>query len=357
MKTVLHIINSLQQGGAETLLANSLSKGGLQEHTNNILVYFHATSILEKRIDSNVKVYNLGYNGLLSLPSTILRLREIIKQHKIDIVHSHLNPASFYTQLACPKKIPHVHTLHIAYTTDFETRSALRFLEKKLLFERKDCNVIFLSEFTKNDFLGAVNFKGQPFVLNNFIDDIFYQHSLKQYTAGNSRPLKLLAVGYLRPQKNYFYLLEIFKHLKTFNIHLDIYGGGDKDAYNKVITDNNLKVTLKGPVANINEQLDNYDLFIMASANEGFPLSVFEAMAAGVPLMLSDIKPLTSIVKENAIYFDLNDASKAAGQLVDVLNGAVDINTMAQKAKAYAEKTVRREIYMKKLLEIYDTIS
>lgn len=46
---------------------------------------------------------------------------------------------------------------------------------------------------------------------------------------------------------------------------------------------------MKGHSTQLNDIINNYDLFIMPSKFEGFPLSIFEAMAAGVPLMLSDI--------------------------------------------------------------------
>lgn len=355
-KKVLHIINSLMVGGAEMLLVNSLSEGGLQQYNENIIVYFQGTSDLEQKIDKQVKVYNLGYKGLLSLPRCLLKLRKIISHHNVDIIHSHLNPAGLYAHIACPGNIPQVHTLHIAYTNDLETSPLKIFFEKYLYFNKRNCNLIFLSEFTKNDFMSAVKFKGTSFILNNFIDDAFFSHPPKKFTGSGKKTLKLIAVGNVRPQKNYFYLLEIFKHLKAYDIEVDIYGEGDIYKYQKVITENDLKVTLKGQAADINAVIADYDLFIMTSINEGFPLSVFEAMAAGVPLMLSNIAPLQNIVKDNAIYFELDNAQQAARQLIDILEHKTDIDPMAIKAKAAAEKTAQREIYINKLQEIYHQI-
>jgi len=354
---VLHIINSLTIGGAEVLLVNSLSPGGLQEHVDNTLVYLQGTSDLEQRIDKGVKIYSLDYKGIINLPQILWKLRKIIKENKIDIIHSHLTPSSFYTNLARPKKIPQIHTVHIAYSTDFETRRELRFLERTLFFKKRYCNLILLSEFTKADFLSAMKFKGRAFVLNNFIEDIFFDHALKKYNGPSASGLKLLAVGALREQKNYFYLLEIFRHLKEYNIHLDIYGGGDTTEYRKVIDENKLNVTLKGEIKNVNDIVSGYDIFIMSSTNEGFPLSVFEAMAAGLPVMLTNIPPLKDIVKDNAIYFELNEAEKVAEQIIAVSQNKFDLTGMAAKAQSYANLTVRRKIYIKKILEIYKELT
>ena len=353
-KRVLHVINSLTIGGAEILLVNSLSPGGLNEHVENYLVYFiKETDHLVSLVDNNVKQICLDYKGGSDIIRLLRALRKVITDNKIDIIHTHLNPADFYVNLVRPKNIPQVHTLHIAYTTDLETRRSLKFLERNLFFNKRYCNLIFLSEFNKKDFLGNVNFKGRSFVVPNFVNDSYFKHQPKHFTGSADRPLKLVAVGNFRAQKNYFYLLDIFKLLTGHNIQLDIYGGGNLEKYQKVIDENKLHVNLKGQVMNVNDVIASYDLFIMSSTNEGFPLSVFEAMAAGVPVMLTNIAPLTEIVKDNAIYFKLNDAAGAAEKLVAVQQNKTDINNMAVKAKAYAGETVRRDIYIKNLLEIY----
>ena len=353
---VLHIINCLTIGGAEILLVNSLTPGGLQEHTDNVLVYLQGTSELEERVDKRVKIYSLNYKGILSLPSTFLKLRKIIKDNKIDIIHSHLTPTSFYTNLARPKNIPQVHTLHIAYSTDLETRRELLMLERKLFYNKKYCNLVFLSDFTKADFLRTVKFTGKPFVLNNFIADHFFDHHPKLYHGSAAKGLKVISVGNFREQKNYAYLLKIFGYLKSHNIHLDIYGGGAPASYKQQIIDNGLNVEVKGAFNNIEKVIADYDLFIMSSTNEGYPLSIFEAMAAGVPLILSDIAPLRIIVKDNALYFKLDNAKATANMLLDILHNKIDISRMAAKAKLYAEKTAKRNIYIKKLLEIYGQV-
>lgn len=353
-KRVLHVINSLSIGGAEILLVNSLSPGGLNEHVENYLVYFiKEADHLVSGVDKNVKQICLEYKGGADIIRLLRELRKVITSNKIDIIHTHLNPADFYVNLVRPKNIPQVHTLHIAYTTDKETRPSFKFLERQLFFNKQYCNLIFLSEFNKKDFLGQMDFKGQSFVVPNFVDDSFFLHQPKHFIGSANRQLRVIAIGNFRPQKNYFYLLDIFKLLTGQNIQLDIYGGGDLATFQKIINENQLNVNLKGQIKNVNDVISDYDLFIMSSTNEGFPLSVFEAMASGVPLILTDIAPLTEIVKDNALYFKLNNAKAAAAMLIAVQQNKIEINNMAIKAKAYAEKTVRREIYVKRLLDIY----
>ncbi|MFN8253130.1 MAG: glycosyltransferase [Ferruginibacter sp.] len=353
---ILHVINSLTRGGAETLVVNSLTPGGINEQADNYLLYFIKGDYLSSLVDKNVTQVCLDYKGGTDIFRLFRRMRKIIREGNFDIIHTHLNPADFYVSLAKPKNIPQVHTVHIAYSADFETRKSFKFLEKFLYFKRNDCNLIFLSSYTEKDFLETVSYTGRHFVLNNFIDDSFFGLQGCKYNPGTGETLRIIAVGNFRAQKNYFYMLEIFRHLKDCNIELDIYGGGDTAAYEEIIRANNLKVNLKGQKAKIDEVISGYHLFMMSSINEGFPLSVFEAMAASVPLMLSDIPPLKSIVEEHAVYFELGDAAKAASIVMDIAMGKIDISQMAQHAKQHAEKMARRDVYIKNLFSIYNNV-
>ena len=352
---VLHIINALTPDGAENLLVNSLAPGGLQEYANNILVYFAGTSPIEHRVDKAVKIICLNYKGIFDLPRTLLQLRHIIKEYKIDIVHSHLNPASFYTRVACPANVKQVHTMHSIYSMNTQTPFIKLFLERELLLKKQNCNLIFLTDFAEEDFLRSVNFKGKSFVLNNFIQDDYFTDTVKEYAADRNT-LKMVAVGRLVKLKNFEYLLEAFKYLKDKEIYLDIYGDGNIAEYEEKIKAAGLRVSMKGHNYHLYRELKNYDLYIMPSKYEGFGLALFEAMAAGVPVMASDIAPLRSIAKDNAIYFELDDAKKLADTIISIFEHQTAINALAKKARVYAEETVRRERYIKKLLEIYATL-
>lgn len=351
---ILHVINSISPGGAEILLANSLSPGGLQDHSDNIVVYFRGTSYIEQRIDKNIPVYSLNYCGILSLPSVLLKLRKIIQDEKVDIVHSHLNPAGLYTHLICPADIPHIHTLHTTYSMDTKTRPLVLFLEKHFYFTKKNYNIILLSDFIKEDFLKSVSFKGRAFVLNNFVSDSFFRDTVKYYEKG--RPLKLVAVGSLQSLKNFEYLLTVFTFLKDLDIILDIYGNGNISKFEYLIKREKIKVRMMGHENDLSDILHNYDLFIMPSKYEGFPLALFEAMASGLPVMLSNIPPLKSIIKENGIYFDLDNAKGTADIIRSIFDKKTDINEMAVKGRAYAENTARKNIYCKKILGIYENL-
>ncbi len=354
-KKVLHVINSLTIGGAETLLVNSLSSGGLNEHTENYLLYFNQSSKLEHLIDKNVKIICLNYKGGFDILRILREIRKVIVEKKIDIVHTHLTPAGIYTYLVCPAGVAHVHTIHSTYSMEKETRWFMRFIDRHIFLKRKNCNIISLSEYTKADLLNTIKFRGKIFVLNNFVDDRYFNLPDRKYNRSVNK-LNLVAVGALKELKNFEYLLQVFENLINEEIYLDIYGEGNKAEYETIIKNKNLKVRMMGREDDMATVIQHYDLFIMPSKFEGFPLSVFEAMAAGVPLMLSDIAPLKSIVKEHALYFQLNDEVKTAEQITAILHHKINIAQLAVQAKMYAERTARRDIYINNLLDIYNQL-
>ena len=350
---VLHIINSLTIGGAEILLTNSLAKGGLQDYVENIILYFQGESELADKIDKRVTVINLNYKGWYSFGTLLMKIRETIKTHKPDIIHTHLNPAGWYTALARPKNIPQVHTLHISYSDNTDTDKVRLFFEKKLLLQRKDANLITLSELLKEDLKASVNIKGNVFVLSNFIADEFFEPNPE---TPPSAVFKLVAVGNMRPQKNYNYLLDIFQHLKDYPVSVDVYGHGDDTALRQRAEKENLPVIFMGPVKNPKDIYWKYNGFIMPSKFEGFGLTAYEAMASGLPLFLSDLGAFKSLIKDNAVYFSLTDAADAAATIKTAVSNNSNRNDMVTKARQYAQTTVKREMYITNLLKIYEQV-
>jgi glycosyltransferase involved in cell wall biosynthesis len=159
--------------------------------------------------------------------------------------------------------------------------------------------------------------------LYNFIEDRFFGHPPKKELSKEG--LKLVAVGTLRYQKNYPYLIEAFKKMPA-NVSLHIYGDGPyREQLQKDIEAFGLNITLKGSQKEIQNILPAYDAFVMSSFFEGQPLALLEAIACGLPALLSDIPVLREVTGENALYFDLADPEDLVRKVQAILNREVDI--------------------------------
>lgn len=350
---VVHVINSLTIGGAEVLLANSLANNALPAYIKNTLVFFEGESSLLKRIDPTVEIINLGYKNKFYLPKVLKKLHSILKTEQVDIVHTHLNPAGFYTSLVCPRYVKQVHTMHTIYSLDSDTRGSLKWLEKKALLERKKANLIFLSSELQKDLTTLMKFKGQSYILSNFVNDSFFNGRARKIE--DRKQFRIVSVG-LKEAKNHLFSIEVFKYLKDKNIILDIYGDENLQFYQEIINETQVPIRLKGKIENLHEVLPSYDLFFMPSKYEGYPLSVLEAMATGIPVLLSDIMPLKDMGKQFAFYFSLESPRQVAEQIMKLKSNPDLLVETSELARKYAENVGRKEKYVEGLLKIYRDI-
>jgi glycosyltransferase involved in cell wall biosynthesis len=102
----------------------------------------------------------------------------------------------------------------------------------------------------------------------------------------------LITVGSLIERKKPQLIVETFlKSDLADTWDLVILGDGPLMQYCREASQGRDNIHLLGQVANVNQYLKTSDLFISASISEGLPNTVLEALATGIPCILSDIPP------------------------------------------------------------------
>ena len=96
----------------------------------------------------------------------------------------------------------------------------------------------------------------------------------------------LISVGSLIPRKDYVTLIKAFSKLKGFRLFI-AGNGPEKEKLESLVNDQ--EITFTGHLNNIKEYLHVADYFVSSSISEGLPNTVLEAMACGLPVILSDI--------------------------------------------------------------------
>lgn len=110
----------------------------------------------------------------------------------------------------------------------------------------------------------------------------------------NKNSRKIISVGRLSYQKNFFLLVDIAARiLNNFSgWEWHIYGEGkDKNELQQKINDCGLgsKIILKGQDKDIYKKYSDYSFMVMTSRYEGFPMSLLEGMANGLPMISFDV--------------------------------------------------------------------
>jgi glycosyltransferase involved in cell wall biosynthesis len=350
---IVHVIDSLTRGGAETLLVNLLP--ALAERYDIVLVTLRPDSDFEHDQLAVKALYCLGYTGSRSLPACAWKLRRIIRRHRPALVRAQLFTASLVARLATPRRVPLVFSIHNPMSEDAYTKNRLALPLEKLTYRKRHA-LISVSRSALDDFEQWVGVRGQSFVLPNFINDAYLEAARVRRTLG--KPLRLIAVGMLKAQKNYFYLIEAFRRMRGAKVALDIYGDGPLRAeLQRAIDAGSLPIRLLGKRPDVYNRLDDYDLYVMPSRYEGFGIAPVEAMAAGLPLLLSDLPVLREISYGNALFFDIADPEALPALLRTLGDREAELADLSERGIALAREHYRRDSYVEKLAAIYAQVA
>lgn len=309
---ILHFIDALEYGGAETLLMSYIPLLGEHEHT---VVVLNGPNVYSRAGYEYIELNHKPVSGLLSARKAV---RNIIRGKKIDIVHSHSFWTNIISRLATPKNIKLFNHYHFAdYETMRHKKSVKRMILMDRIIKRKGLVRIAVSEYVAG--MLRKNFsQTEVKVIPNFIS---CDAQVKNKTTSPLHQLRIVAVGNCNLEKNYDYLLRVFSALKDEPVTIDIMGGGTLLEYyrNEVKRLGLHKVKFLGMESAIRSKLPNYELFLSTSFSESFGMAVLEAVCAGLPLMLSDIPAYNEIAPANALFFDPRNESDLVKKIIGFL--------------------------------------
>ncbi len=334
-KKIIHFIFNLSRGGAETMLVRVIKE--LPEYEHVVVTLFPGNNFGAEL--QCKKWICLNINSLLALPLAFFKFRKLVKNENPDIVHTHLFWPTFVARFSVPKKIPLITTIHAFIATSGEYKHwYIGFLDKLSYKFRKNI-LIVVARGALDEYFSFLKLKPyKAYALYTFVDiERFNVNNLP--AKENNGVFKLVAVGALRLQKNYPYIIEAMALIKDKPVELHIYGTGIlQEELQQQIDRTGARVFLKGEVKNIENLVPQYDLFVMSSTYEGFSLGVLEAMAMRMPLLLSDIASFKEQCEDNAWYFSLTDASDASGKIVQL--SETDKKILFDRAEAGRQRAV-----------------
>jgi glycosyltransferase involved in cell wall biosynthesis len=349
---IIHCIDSLYTGGAETLLKNSIELLPEFDHT----VVSLAPLVNDKNVANitSAEVVSLDHTSWKSLPRSMIKLRRIIRKQKPLLVHSHLFYSTICARLAVPSGIPLISSLHSLYSRDAFSKNKKSLLAERFTLRDRHA-IIAVSKGVLKDYLDYVPFKGKSFILHNFLPSGMF---VQQPEIQENEQARFIAIGNLKEAKNYPFLLQVFRCLKKENVRLDIYGTGYmQQELQEVIDKEELPIKLCGWAVDLPSILRRYDYFIQASSHEGFGISVIEAMASGLPVFLSDIPVFREITKGMAVFFPLDVPNAAATLIMKNLKDQKTLSDRTREALAFVQKEYGFEGYKCQLLKIYSEVT
>ncbi|WKN29786.1 glycosyltransferase [Porifericola rhodea] len=352
-KTIVHVIDSLGIGGAETLLVHANVQIPSFRH---IVVYLRPPFAYKDSLN-HIPTYCLAFQGWRSLPQCIKKLKAIVHQHQAAIVHSHLYYSTIVVRLAFRRKITVINSYHnVLYDPRGSNYSKVyRWLDR--VTYRNTFNTVSVSSTVKSDLEKYIGIKQQSRVIYNYVEDRYFQVRANVKDKHTS-PCRIVSVGNLKPQKNYPWALQVLAPLFKENTQLswDIYGDGpERETLVRLIDKNQLSnVHLKGKASHISELISQYHLFFMPSQWEGFGIALVEAMAARIPCLVSDLPVFKEVAGASVYYFALNDKASLLTKMVSVMDHVEEWSDKAEMASQRAQNFTKSH-YNKQLLALYES--
>lgn len=147
-------------------------------------------------------------------------------------------------------------------------------------------------------------------------------------------PPTIIAIGRLSPEKGFGTLIEAIARLRAAGVaaHLRLVGDGPERAALAALIDRLAlgdQVTLVGelPPAAVREALRTADIFCLPSFSEGLPVSIMEAMAAGVPVVTTWIAGIPELAVDGVTALTVPPARVDA--LADALRRLIEDPALA----------------------------
>lgn len=298
---VLHIISSLEIGGAQRLLSDLLPIQKQQGLDVSLIVLRQKDTVFTKKIqEAGIQIQSLDVKYLCN-PMIALKLRKIINHY--DIVHSHLVHALYLCSLASiGLNVKLVYTEHSTYNNRRD-RWFMRPIEK-IIYKRyqKLISISLQTQEALQHWLQSVDTRFV--VINNGID-------IKRFAAINRPiiPKSLIMVSRFASSKDQETVIKAMKYIDP-DATLRLIGDGENLNYCKRVAvkwgvlD---RVEFLGMRSDIAELIAESYVGIQASNWEGFGLTAVELMACKKPVIATDVDGLKQVVEGAGEIFHKGD--------------------------------------------------
>jgi len=361
---ILHVILSMQVGGAERLVYDMVRHPAFAEMQPIICCLDTLGELGEKLLNDGYKVFCKGRSPGLDL-TVIPWLYTIIKKENIEVIHAHQYSPLFYTVpaalLAGRKKV--IYTEHGRFYP--ERKSWKRWIFNPLLALGVDC-LVSISEATSQAMATYDHFPLRRIkVIHNGIDCSSMapgtDKKIKRRELGLKESCHLIGTaGRLNTIKNMAMMIRGLKLVlqKVPETYLVIAGQGEEREKLEILAAE-LEVAdyvkFIGLRFDLPEIYPLFDVFLLTSFTEGISVTLLEAMASGVPSVVTDVGGNREIVLEGQTGFlvPVDADAQFAQKIVELLQGPEQAQQMGNVGRQRVHNDFSVETMLARYQQMY----
>jgi glycosyltransferase involved in cell wall biosynthesis len=305
---VLHVITGLDAGGAEIQLSLILK---YTRHETDVVTLYNPGPVADLIRAGGASVRDIGMRRNTEL-SALLRLRSLIAQGHYDVVHTHLFRTQVYGRPAArlartPVVLTTEHSIGETHIERRKMTSAVRglYLASELFSDA----TIAVSDVVKERLIhwGVPGRKITVIPNGLDVDELAFDPAARQRVReqfGISPDTFVIgALGRLDPNKRIDLVVEAARPLLGERCKILVIGRGEDQARIEAAVARlgaGEHVIFGGFQSDTAAMMASFDLYVAASVQETFGLSVLEAMAAGLPVLYTVCPALDGIQTSQA---------------------------------------------------------
>lgn len=310
---ILHVITSLEIGGAQRLLSDLIP---LQAKTEDVtlLVYERVGNDFERRVSAaGVNIISMDEHNFHN-PGVILKMRKIFKDY--DAIHAHLFPTVWWASLAARGlKVKMVYTEH-STSNSRRGKWYLRPVEQ-FMYARYN-KIISISQQTQDALCSWLKANDERFVvICNGVDTARFASVKKPVI-----PKSLIMVSRFASSKDQETVIRAMQQIDP-EATLRFVGDGENLEHCKQIaselglTD---RVQFLGARSDVAELVAESYIGIQSSNWEGFGLTAVEIMSCGKPIIGTNVDGLKQVIEEAGETFHVGNDNELAVRVNYLLN-------------------------------------
>ena len=324
-RRVLHLIDTLGPGGAETVLLDVAS--GLDPARWESLVAVPGAGWLEEQARARgLDVVTTPTRQTTFDWRYLLGLLRLVPGRRIDLIHAHLMTPSVYGGVAAlARGIPVVATFHGTVDIGDGTLDGLKFR----IINRAARGIAFVSQALRDAVLARTAIDRRlARVVHNGIDRAAFtprrDDTLRRELGLKPGEILAGAVGNVRPGKAYDLLLRTAARLRAADSRVrfviigatngPVYPGLQQLHHSLGLGDGVVFAGFRDDVARM---FNNLDVYLMTSSTEGFSLTTVQALASGVPVIATRCGGPEEIVEheQSGLLVDVGAEDQLAGAI------------------------------------------
>jgi glycosyltransferase involved in cell wall biosynthesis len=362
-KKILYVVSTLSKSGPTFVLSNIVKFMDRDKFDLAILTLSPEPQGTMARHFSDtlsVRVESLGFSRLHGFLEATSKVSQYVEKNEIDLIHTHGLRADWVVRNL---RTPRVSTLHNYPHSDYTMLfgkipgTVLAAIHLRCL-KRIDCPVVVSKAVS--EMLGERNHFKIGFVRNGV--DVSRGECLERNTSREKLNIDknvtvFISVGSLSNRKDPMTVISSFQKANLANAVLLFLGDGECREACESLADRNQNIRLIGSVDNVQEYLRASDYFLSASLAEGLPNSVLEAMAIGLPCVLSDIPPhreIHDIDPKSSLLFKVKDRDDMAASLDAIAR--MDWKKMHDASVNITHNYLSAELMSNQYQEIYNRL-